>query len=266
MRPADNIEKAIKQLQDHTTAEMDKRTLSDVYSAMDESIKSSSSSNEGAAWRNIMQSKTAKFAAAAIIIIAVIIGINHFGGSIDGASVAFAAVERNMQEAQSFSYTVSLKRPDKPEIIYHLYVKGSRYRKTDSGGGIQIAGQGKVVDLKPSEKRATIREHKSPDRPIDELLGFLDSWRMGKVEELGERLFDGRTAVGFRTDTKDGIERKQIIDVWVDVQTKYPVLIETNYPENGVNLKMGNFVWNAELDDSLFDLTIPEDYSINDRR
>ena len=88
---------------------------------------------------------------------------------------------------------------------------------------------------------------------------------MEKVEELGERIFDGRAAVGFRADTKDGIERKQIIDVWVDVQTKYPVLIEMNYPENDVNLTIGNFLWNAELDDSLFDLTIPEDYSIDDR-
>ncbi|MFC1737505.1 hypothetical protein ACFL1G_00450 [Planctomycetota bacterium] len=43
-------------------------------------------------WENIMKSKISKLTAAAVIIIAVLIGINQFGGSIDGASVAFAEV------------------------------------------------------------------------------------------------------------------------------------------------------------------------------
>ncbi len=43
-------------------------------------------------WSFIMNSKITKFAAAALIIVAVLIGINQFGGSIDGASVAWAEV------------------------------------------------------------------------------------------------------------------------------------------------------------------------------
>ncbi|GAI04069.1 unnamed protein product, partial [marine sediment metagenome] len=38
------------------------------------------------------------FAAAAVIIIAVLIGISHFGGSIDGASVAWADVARRADQ------------------------------------------------------------------------------------------------------------------------------------------------------------------------
>ena len=44
------------------------------------------------AWKIIMKSKMTKFATAAVIIIAVLIGINQFGGSIDGASVARALI------------------------------------------------------------------------------------------------------------------------------------------------------------------------------
>ncbi len=40
--------------------------------------------------RIIVKSKATKFAAAAVIIIAVLIGINQFGGSIDGTSVVLA--------------------------------------------------------------------------------------------------------------------------------------------------------------------------------
>jgi hypothetical protein len=48
-------------------------------------------------WRIIMKSKITKLAAAAVIIIAVLIGIHYSGGSIDGASVALAQVTENMK-------------------------------------------------------------------------------------------------------------------------------------------------------------------------
>jgi len=43
-------------------------------------------------WRIIMTSKMTKLATAAVIIIAVLIGVNRFGGSIDGATIAFAQI------------------------------------------------------------------------------------------------------------------------------------------------------------------------------
>ena len=43
-------------------------------------------------WRIIMKTKITKFAAAAVIIIAVLTGINQFGGSIGGASIAYANI------------------------------------------------------------------------------------------------------------------------------------------------------------------------------
>ena len=49
-------------------------------------------------WRIIMKSKITKFAAAAVIIIAILIGINQFGGSIDGTTIAFAQVIENMKK------------------------------------------------------------------------------------------------------------------------------------------------------------------------
>ena len=45
----------------------------------------------------IMKNKITKLAAVAVIIIAVLIGISHFGGSIDGASQVFAHMLEEMQ-------------------------------------------------------------------------------------------------------------------------------------------------------------------------
>ena len=53
-----------------------------------------------------MKTKITKVAAAAVIIIAVMIGINHFGGSIDGATVAWADIVERFESVPFFSVTV----------------------------------------------------------------------------------------------------------------------------------------------------------------
>lgn len=49
-------------------------------------------------WRIIMKSKMTKYIAAAVILIAVVISINYFGGSVDFASIAWANVEESLRE------------------------------------------------------------------------------------------------------------------------------------------------------------------------
>ncbi len=60
----------------------------------EETKNQTAGSNTGPAfiWRTIMKSKITRLAAAAVIITAVLAGINYFGGSIDGAGVAWADV------------------------------------------------------------------------------------------------------------------------------------------------------------------------------
>jgi len=69
MKPTENIEEFVKLEKPHvkTGGEMDKRTLSDSFAAMDETVRSSKQS----AARIILLSKAAKLAAAAVIFVAV---------------------------------------------------------------------------------------------------------------------------------------------------------------------------------------------------
>ena len=46
----------------------------------------------------IMKSRITKLAVAAVVIIAVLVGINQFGGSIDLTTSAFAQMSKNMQQ------------------------------------------------------------------------------------------------------------------------------------------------------------------------
>ena len=49
-------------------------------------------------WRTIMKSRITRIAAVAVIIIAVMVVVNQFGGSIDGAGVALGKVMENMKK------------------------------------------------------------------------------------------------------------------------------------------------------------------------
>ena len=97
MKSVDDIEQSIRELNITVGPELHDRVLGSLLKTMEESKKQSSAVNRPSIWRIIMENRMTRFATAAVIIIAVLIGINQFGGSIDGASMAFAAVKEAMK-------------------------------------------------------------------------------------------------------------------------------------------------------------------------
>ena len=77
---------------------MDRKIINDALAAQEKSKKTTSAKLEPNIWRTIMNNRITKFAAAAVIIIAVLIGINQFGGSINITTVALAQVTENMKK------------------------------------------------------------------------------------------------------------------------------------------------------------------------
>ena len=69
MKPTENIEEFVRLEKPHVTTggEMDKRTLNDSFAAMDENIRANKPSAAGM----ILRSRAARFAAAAVVILAV---------------------------------------------------------------------------------------------------------------------------------------------------------------------------------------------------
>ncbi len=80
-------------------SKIDDRIINDVLTELDKSEKTQSVSSEPNIWRIIMKSKITKLAAAAMIIVAIIIGFNQFRGSIDLATIAFADISEAMKNA-----------------------------------------------------------------------------------------------------------------------------------------------------------------------
>ena len=75
MKPADNIEKLIKNVPVNTSAERDEEVLEDVLNALEKSNNLQSVVYLPNLWRITMKSKITKLGTAAVVVLVVIIGV-----------------------------------------------------------------------------------------------------------------------------------------------------------------------------------------------
>ena len=117
--------------------------------------------------RIIMKSKITKFAAAAVVSIAALIGINQFGGSIDGNSVAWASVAEQFRSVPFFKATIYIKEDalDRPVQI-EVWRNRQGLARLRYGSQVVFAGDGKVI-------QAFDLESKSQTEPYGMLVAIL---------------------------------------------------------------------------------------------
>ena len=106
MKPED-IEKQIQEINFRASDGLRKRILEDALKAQQKSKQTDSASTRLNIRRIIMKSPITKFAAAAVIILAVVFGIWFFvGGS---TSVALADVLQKVEQVQAFMYKMKIE-------------------------------------------------------------------------------------------------------------------------------------------------------------
>ncbi|MHC5076254.1 MAG: hypothetical protein ACYTFM_07485, partial [Planctomycetota bacterium] len=137
MNPKD-IDNLIKKLNLQTSAELDSK-INDQIDALAESQKPKPATQPNI-WRMIMKSKITKLTAAAVIIIAVLIGIKQFSGSIDGTSVAWGEVVEQINNYTRYKCRQRVVRKQGPEFptmqVYHLNL--SQRRQEVENGDIHV--------------------------------------------------------------------------------------------------------------------------------
>ena len=105
MKPSNDIEHLIKRFRIKPSAGMHERNVNDVLAAQEESQKIQSTAIQPNIGKTIMKSRITKLSAAAAIIVAVFAGIYQFAGSIDGASVAWADVVRQIDQMETLVWS-----------------------------------------------------------------------------------------------------------------------------------------------------------------
>ncbi len=221
-------------------------------------------------------------------IAAVILVVAGIGGMLywltvgeGGASSAWADMQKIIRNAQSMTWrmemsmTMPMPNGETTEMIEMTMHSDCFYKQPGlvrQETTVLIKGEeittitvvdfstedGRMVTLIPSQKMAVTANLGDLSEEVrdqqKDFLGELKKLIEGSNQPLGEKEIDGRTAQGFRVNNM-GYE----MDIWVDPGSGLPVLMEGELPGLG-KMAMMDFAFDVEIDDELFDLTVPEGY------
>ncbi len=241
-------------------------------------------------WRIIMKSKMTKLAAAVVIIILLVVGINYLGTPIDGASKVFAAAMDSVRQARTFSCIVifEVTYEDGGERGKYLLKQKLMFREPDRERNEQLTsappwpqdvgrvtiwhyGKRQRLQFKPFDKTAKFHDMSS-DYVIDEKTGELKLTELdtslrdrllklsaGAVDDLGRVELEGKSVRVLQSR-----QDKRITTVWVNPETNYPVQIERKWTDQSRSPVMYTSIQiDTELDDGLFSLEPPEGYTLS---
>ena len=279
MKSAENIEKLIKNLDldIDINPETDRTILGELSEVHEKSKKMKSALAEPNIRRTIMKNPITKLAAAAVIIIALLIGILLLGNSTTG--VAWGEVLEKAEQIPTviFDMTVEItySESEKHQFQSEHYVAahyGTRVNIYHNGelGTIQYKLPHKKVvyvirPLKKKYKRKDLSDEQvalGHDR--DDPRMWLKAISSADYTELGRADINGVIVEGIETEITG--EANGVMRLWVDVETNLPVRIEVEElgMESGQmrphKFVMDNFRWDVELDESVFEPNIPSDY------
>lgn len=228
-----------------------------------------------------------KYAAAVVVLIAIIMGVFELGKPAGGASVAFATAIDKVRQARTFSCTeTSLMTYRDGEKRGRFLMKQKwmfkepdleRHERLTSPwpryiGEVNIMDYGirKQLELRPVEKTATLLDMSS-DYDIDNNSGELKLTQLNTrlrdwllelsadaVEDFGTVELDGQSVQMLQSH-----QGNRITTVWIDPETYYPVQIELKWTDEIRSPVMYTSIQiDTELDDALFSLEPPEGYTV----
>ena len=241
-------------------------------------------------WRIIMKTRITKIAAAAVIIIAVVLGLNIIGGP-DMAGVAWGAMVEKIESVENvvFHLTANVKMQGLPQgqtpkttaIAYYSSEHGSR---VESYIGDKLSftmylnpTENVFLSVMPDQKKFMKVTDKSPDElkqisDKDDPRVMVRHMMSTGHEQLGRDKINGIDVEGIECAgprVMGGMFEDATARLWVEVGTDFPVRIEIEGRVAGgqmeMSMVMDDFQWNVELDPGLFVPDIPSDYTSMER-
>ena len=243
-------------------------------------------------WIQIMKNRITKYAAAAIVIIACLIGLSLWRTT--GSGIALADVLARVEQVKAYRFQffpTTVEDPNKPysfERRFTVLVSKEYGSKTTREELDPNGGWSKVSEnyLSPDRKTAIVIQPKQKKyrrieyddytaenmwKVMNNPLTFLKRILACKYKSMGRSTIDGIEVEGFQTTDPnflylyigDQEGRRLIGDVnqisvkkiWVDTKTRLPV----RYDSTG--MVMQDFQWNIPVDASDFKPVIPDDYT-----
>lgn len=185
---------------------------------------------------------------------------------------AFHRLAAALVEAKTARFQTEVKVDGIPGQKFRSYYRSpGRFRQEASQFGtaaISIMDEptGKVLTLIPATKTAIVmnaqgtRKSQASTDPFFQLRELLSRNRElndSSFRPVGERQIDGKTAIGFTSETGLGE-----CTLWGDPRTGHPIRIDVVWKGTRNETILSDFEINVDLDDGLFELTPPPDYKV----
>ncbi|MCP4259178.1 MAG: hypothetical protein GY774_16970 [Planctomycetes bacterium] len=233
---------------------IDQRILSDASTSMRKAVAANQRVKSISLWRTIMKSNITKLATAAVVIIAVMVVLNHLGGSIDGSSIVLADVAKKIAQVNSAIWQehrtltcdgtkLSFLKNLKTDVTrYYSCEYGSREDMSTTDGLLLhqvywLTEKNVFIEVAPLFKQYKLKELTETERMVwsqrsivAALEGLIESEEPAK---LGRKIINGKEAEGF--EIRDSKIVAAFVPVrfdslvarfWIDVETSLPVRYE----------------------------------------
>jgi hypothetical protein len=266
MQPAEDIKRLIDKSHITSSSQVNRRILTDALEDLEQRRQDRAACPRPAVGRAIMRSKITKVAAAAVIVIAVLLGLQFLGNPL-GSSLTFAQVVQPILNARTVAVDTILGDDEAGPAI-HDVVKESRIRRTMSNVNqviiIDLDG-GRMLMLDPEQKAATYVDIQGPVQEgtksylglVREIVTRLNGRSDLPVKQLGRKAIDGREALGLEVR-----EAETQLTIWADPETALPVRIEVQQGQSFTILK--NIEFDVPVEDSLVSMDVPAGYTLHE--
>jgi outer membrane lipoprotein-sorting protein len=231
----------------------------------------------GRGWTGIFYGRMMKFAAAAVVLAAIVIAVNFINRS--GGDVVWAEVIRQVEEARDYICHIEQQNTSDPDLEMTHYHSAKYGMRTDMfrDGRLVAATYFKfsgntmytLIHRDKSYALVELSKEQIEEHMQSSAQNLVTHLREQSYEELGERTIEGVDATGIRVKNPESMraafDESEII-VWADDRTNWPVRIEWNAVAKGGDVRisqvLNKFQWNPVLSQTDFEFEIPDDYNM----
>lgn len=211
MEPAKKIERLIKKNRYKAGPEAYDKALDSFLQAVDDYEKQTSALTQPNIWRTIMKSNITKLAAAAVIIIAIMLGMYVMTGSFDGTSITMAQVRQAMEEVDWVQMVC--RAEDKNALVWYSFASKVQ---------IMVDDEGKIVyfDFKAGKRLIwNPGSQEIYESDIDEgrqFAGGVSNIYEGLTKSLNSWEADGK----YKVTREQGTSQGQKVEIWTGHRVK----------------------------------------------
>jgi len=282
MRSPEDVQKLIRNAEMHSDPEANQAVLNDLLHQFDKTQEQESAITRPKIRRHIMKSRITKSAVAAAVVAAVALGLFEFSGSGGSSGVVWAEVARKVQASQGVIFRSRDIAPNWREDPHDYTMKhlSSTHSRLDSYRGDELVQtifddyNTKTIILVDYFHKSYVKgtfEKMRQSSFLTDPNSMIQRFLSCEHRELGQKIVEGVLCEGIETTDPafdsappDYPTDSVMAQIWVSMETGYPVQLDTEIVRNNGEIRIGGvadqFQWDVELDESMFEPDVPDGY------